>query len=547
MIGVYKMKNNLSKIKREDLLEKIQKLKDFIISQNTGDNSDEYITFLNEFEKELFKKKYGLVFEEHEEEMDRIFNSTCDVLVEDKSLRIKTGDIYNAMIEGDNLPALRTLRKTHRGKIDIIYIDPPYNTGNKDFTYDDSLVDGLDSFRHSKWLSFMEKRINLASDLLTEEGIIFISIDDNEYAPLKMLCDSIFGDENYVSTIVWQKNFAPKNDNKYISTSHEYILLYAKNKLKYDRKLLPRTEKTNAAYKNHDNDPRGPWTSGTMLATTFSQSGVFGIEKPNGEIAYPPEGRCWRYSQERVKELIADNRVYFGARGGNVPRVKRFLTEVQQGIVPQSLWLHTDVGNNQNATNELQEILGKQAFSFPKPTSLIKQCLRLHKNENAIVLDFFAGSGTTGDAVMQLNLEDGGKRKFILCTNNENNIAQDITYERIKRVIDREKYEVLFKYYKLDSINIENKLYYEYANQLLDSVENLVELENEIDFDSQDHIKIILNDEEYETFTKSGMYHTKILFVGHDVLITDYEKQNLMDKGIKINIIPDYYYYELKD
>lgn len=541
------MSTNISQTKRENLLKKISLIKEHIIQNGDKNKSSELVSYLNELEKELVRLRYGLVFEEHIEKIDEIYYKTCDMLTEMSELSIKNNGIFNALLEGDNLPILRTLNKTHREKIDIIYIDPPYNTGNKDFIYDDSCVDSLDTFKHSKWLSFMQKRLVLASDLLKRDGIIFISIDDNEYAPLKLLCDSIFGDENYVSTIIWQKAFAPKNDNKYISTSHEYILLYAKDKSKYKRNLLPRTEKNNVSYKNPDDDPRGPWTSGTMLATTFSQSGVFGIQKPNGDTSFPPEGRCWRYSRDRVETLIKENRVYFGNDGSNVPRIKRFLSEVQQGIVPQSLWFHTEVGNNQNATNELQTILGKQAFSFPKPASLIKQCLRLHANKNAAVLDFFAGSGTTGDAVMQLNAEDGGCRNFILCTNNENNICEEITLERLKRVISKNSYPAFVKYYRLLQLNIENKMYYEYADKLLNNIKSLVELENFIDFDSNYSIKIIVSDEDFAKFLDSDFSKISIIYVGYDVIITDDERLKLESAGVSINIIPDYYYSELRD
>lgn len=541
------MGTNLSKLKRESLIEKIKFIKEEILKTCNEENRQIFIDYLNELEKELTRQKYGLVFEEHEENIDVIYQNNIDVLTEIEELSImNNSEKLNFLLEGDNLSALRVLNKTHKKLIDVIYIDPPYNTGNKDFIYDDDCVDSLDTFRHSKWLSFMKKRLSLASTLLKEDGIIFISIDDNEYAPLKILCDDIFGESNYVSTIVWQKAFAPKNDNKYISTSHEYILLYAKNKSKYKRNLLPRTEESNKGYKNPDNDPRGPWTSGTMLATTFSKSGVFGIQKPNGDIAYPPEGRCWRYSPERVKELIADNRVYFGADGKNVPRVKRFLTEVQQGIVPQSLWLHTEVGNNQNATNELQKILGKQVFSFPKPSSLIKQCIKLHGNSNAIILDFFAGSGTTGDAVMQLNNEDGGNRKFILCTNNENNICREITYERIKRVIERDNYDDSLKYFKIDYIETSEKLYYEYANELLYHIRELVELENGVSFEQCNNLKIILTDEELDSFIEENNSNVIRLYIGHDVLLDESLKIKLHKKGIDIVMIPDYYYAEMR-
>lgn len=318
----------------------------------------------------------------------------------------------NLYIEGDNLETLKILEDSYRNKIKMIYIDPPYNTGG-DFVYNDKWnettlehlkntnqlsEDGLKISTntkkkgrfHSKWLNMIYPRLIVGRRLLTEDGVIFISIDDNEEYNLKKICDEVFGEENFISNIIWEKNFAPKNDNKYISISHEYALCYAKVKNKFKRNLLPRNEKHNKGYKNFDQDKRGLWSSGTMLATTFSEKYVFGIKKPNNEIAYPPKGKCWRYSKNKIDDLIKDNRIWFGKDGSNVPRVKRFLSEVPNGIVPQSLWKHVDVGNNQNATNDLKKIFdGKTIFSFPKPVEYIKQMIHIGTNKNDIILDFF--------------------------------------------------------------------------------------------------------------------------------------------------------------
>ena len=328
---------------------------------------------------------------------------------------------------------------------------------------------------HSNWLNMMYPRLKLAKNLLTDDGVIFISIDDNEVENLRKISDEIFGEENFVSTFIWEKNFAPKNDNKYISISHEYVLCFAKFKSKFNRNLLPRTEEHNKGYKNLDNDKRGLWSSGTMLATSFNEKYVFGIEKPNGEIAYPPEGRCWRYSKEKIKELIEDNRIWFGHEGKNVPRIKRFLAEVADGIVPQSLWKHTEVGNNQNATNDLKKIFsGKHIFTFPKPINFMKKMIHIGSNNDDIILDFFSGSATTAHAVMQLNSENSEKRKFIMVQIPEaigekseaykagyENICE-IGKERIRRAGDKiveesgnKDLDIGFKVFKLDSSNLE--------------------------------------------------------------------------------------------
>lgn len=344
----------------------------------------------------------------------------------------------NLYIEGDNLDVLKLLQESYLNKVKMIYIDPPYNTGNDSFIYPDDYstnkelydeeVGAIDEsgylmFKntetngrfHSSWCSMMYPRLKLARNLLTEDGVIFISIDDNEVDNMRKMCDEVFGENNFVTQFVWQKNFAPKNDNKYVSISTEYILLYSKNKVDFDCGLLPRTEKHNQGYSNPDNDIRGMWTSGSMLATTFSAKGVFEIVSPNGTKHLPAEGRCWRFSQETIEKMKKDNRIWYGSDGNGVPRIKRFLSEMPNGIVPQNLLLYQDVGSNQEGTNELKDIFKTQLFSFPKGSKLLKYLITIgNAKNNSIILDFFSGSATTAHAVMQLNAEDGGKRKFIM-------------------------------------------------------------------------------------------------------------------------------------
>jgi adenine-specific DNA-methyltransferase len=344
----------------------------------------------------------------------------------------------NLLIKGDNLEVLKHLSNAYYEKIKMIYIDPPYNTGGDGFVYEDdrkfsieelSKLAGINedkakrildftqskSNSHSAWLTFMYPRLYIAKQLLKDDGVIFISIDDNEVAQLRLLMDEIFGEENFISEIIWQKNFAPKNDNKYISTSQEYILMFSKHKNLFDRNLLPREKKHNTSYKNPDNDLRGVWTSGSMLVTTFSEKGVFEIIAPNGEKHVPPKGRCWRFSKQKIEELLNDNRIWFGKDLKGVPRIKRFLSEMPNGIVPQSLLLYQDVGSGQDASSETKKLFdNKMIFDFPKPTKLLKRFLHISTKKDDIILDFFAGSGATADAMMQLNAEDGGNRKFIL-------------------------------------------------------------------------------------------------------------------------------------
>ena len=388
------------------------------------------------------QKKYGLVWEDKPEEIETRLVDELPVLTEvpERAIVSDSPDAPNhILIEGDNLEALTALAYTHEGKIDVIYIDPPYNTGNKDFVYNDSFVDREDGYRHSKWLSFMNKRLQIAKSLLSSGGVIFISIDDNEQAQLKLLCDEIFGAKNFVENIIWQKKFSRSNDASYFSSMHDHILCYIKSTdKKYGWKigLLNRTEEIPHGYSNPDNDPRGPWTSVILSAKSGSDSLLYEIVTPSGRICTPPSGRYWSCSKNTFEQWNEDNRIWFGKKGNGIPRKKTFLSEVQGGLRPNSILFHTEAGNNQEARQELKEILdGEGKFDGPKPVKLLKLLLKIANSEDATVLDFFAGSGTTLHATMQLNAEDGGHRKCILVTNNENNICEEVTYERNKRVI----------------------------------------------------------------------------------------------------------------
>lgn len=385
-------------------------------------------------------KQYGLVWEDHEENVEERLREELPVLEEDKSLALLDGGIdvpNHILIEGDNLEALTTLSYTHEGKIDVIYIDPPYNTGNKDFVYNDSFVDSEDSYRHSKWLSFMSKRLRIAKHLLSDRGVIFISIDDNEQANLKLLCDEVFGERNFVAQAMWHKNYASANDSKTFSSVFDYLLVYRKTD-KFLRNLLPRTEKQNHLYKYDSNDGKGRWRPDNLSVRTYSANYDYPITNPNtGKEYNPPKGRSWMTNKERVEDWIKETRVYFGLDGKGAPQLKRYLSEVQQGVVPTTYWSYDECGHNDEARKELKDIFGHPPFDSPKPTRLIKQIIQVASTDkNTTILDFFAGSGTTLHAVMQLNKEDGGKRQCILVTNNENNICRDVTYERNKRVIN---------------------------------------------------------------------------------------------------------------
>ena len=383
-------------------------------------------------------KSYGLVWEDKPEDIEERLRDELPILTEvpERAIISEDKDAPNhILIEGDNLETLATLAYTHEGKIDIIYIDPPYNTGNKDFIYNDSYVDKEDSYRHYKWLSFMSRRLKIAKKLLSDRGVIFISIDDNEQAQLKLLCDETFGENNFLSEIMWHKNYASANDSKTFSKVLDYILAYRKTD-KFIRNLLPRTEKQNTLYKYDSNDGKGKWRSDNLSVRTYSANYDFPIVNPITGVEYnPPKGRSWMTNKERIQEWITETRVYFGLNGKGAPQLKRYLSEVQQGVVPTTYWSYDDCGHNDEARKEIKDIFGQPPFDSPKPTRLLKQILRLGSNNESIILDFFAGSGTTLHATMQLNSEDGGHRKCILVTNNENNICEEVTYERNRRVI----------------------------------------------------------------------------------------------------------------
>lgn len=401
----------------------------------------------------------------------------------------------NLYIEGDNLEVLKLLQKTYYNNVKMIYIDPPYNTGN-DFVYKDNYNDNLTNYLeisaqigdglrlttntetsgryHTNWLNMMYPRLKLARNLLGENGIIFISIDDNELGNLTKICNEIFGEENFVSTIIWERAFSPVNLKKHFSPNHDYILCYARNINSLVCNGFKRTDESNDRYSNPDNDSRGPWASGDFGVGPRIEKNVYEIVTPSGRVVLPPSGKCWRVTKEKFNELVADNRVWFGEEGDNVPRLKRFLSEVKQGITPMTVWKYEDVGHSQEAKHKLKELFnGKAYFDYPKSVKLIKQMIELYTNDNDIILDFFSGSATTAHAIFKYNIENNTNHRFILVQIPEETAEKSEAYvdgykniceigkERIRRAGDKivqesrnKDLDIGFKVFKLDSSNL---------------------------------------------------------------------------------------------
>lgn len=372
----------------------------------------------------------------------------------DASLSAGDPDSGNLLIQGDNLLALKALLPYYAGKVKCIYIDPPYNTGNEKWVYNDAVnspemqrwlgkvvgAEAEDLSRHDKWLCMMYPRLSLLRDFLTEDGGIFVSIDDNEVQSLRGLMDEIFGKTNFIATVIWQKVYSPKNTAKHFSEDHDYIVIYAKDAEIWRPHLVGRSAEQDKAYKNRDNDPRGPWKTGDLSARNPYGAGTYPITCPSGRLILgPPTGMYWRVSREKFLEMDADKRIWWGKDGNSIPQIKRFLNEVKQGVVPQTLWTYQEVGHTQEAKKELIAICdfadSPSVFITPKPTRLIRRILEIATDKDSLVLDSFAGTGTTGHAVLAINRQGGGNRRFILVEMDES-ICRTITAQRLKRAVD---------------------------------------------------------------------------------------------------------------
>ena len=573
------MSTNISKQKREDLLYKIEEIRKYLKNNLYDENVRNLMGYLNELTTQINGQKYGLVFEEHREKIDETLEGHLPVLSEEKDLFVSNGGEMNFLLEGDNLASLQLLGKTHKGKIDVIYIDPPYNTGNKDFIYDDDFVNTEDSFRHSKWCSFITKRLEIAKDLLKENGFIFISIDDNEQADLRVVCNEIFGEENFVANLPTIMNLKGNQDEYGFAGTHEYTLVYARNKTVGNLGLF-KIDESDEEFSKWEEDEIGYFKKGANLKSTgvnaprekrpnlffpiyISNDGTFSVDEKieNSTELYPvTDGKemSWRWSKEKFRNekynvIISEEDGKFSIYKKQRPELGDLPTKKAKSVFYKPEY------SSGNGTAQLKEIFGEKVFNNPKPIDLIKDFLQLSTFNSpfSTVLDFFAGSGTTGHAVLKLNAEDGGKRKFILCAKNENGICRDITYQRLKTVItgerkDGSKYSDglpgSLKYFKVDFVPVAEKEYYEYADKLLLHVRELVELENAVDFEHNNSVAIVLTEDEMTEFEKvisTSSTTTRTLYLGHDVLLSKAQKELLKQKEISVKIIPQYYYPEL--
>lgn len=571
---------NLSQQKRERILAFLETIK----AEHMND--DRVLAAIGEIETELNAKKYGLVWEQHEEAVDVALRDNVPVFTEVKEKEISStpGEKYNFILEGDNLHSLYLLEKTHKGKIDLIYIDPPYNTGNKDFVYDDSFVDKEDGFRHSKWLSFLHIRLMLARELLSDRGSIFISIDDNEISNLRLLCDEIFGEENFLSQVTLLCNPKGRNQEKYFATCHEYLLAYAKSKISLPKGSFhvdKNDEKLAKDYKERDEN--GPFRYLELRNThrEFNRENrpnlwyPFYIDPNENKLSsvslekterfteailpYWKDGYegCWTWGKELASAdihlLVAKKsagkwkvyrKSYAMTKNGEVAKQKLF-----------SIWknplFYTEKG--QSAFGKIFLDSNKNDFPQPKAVDYIKHIVRVASTRHSIILDFFAGSGTTGQAVLELNNEDHGNRHFILCTNNENRICEEITYQRIKTVITgRRQDQSIYsegipsniKYFKTDFVAKDND---DVFDVLQHHIAEMIELEQGIKLDEREYL-MILTDEEADHLQLHWADYSQVkgIYISSDVLLTT--EQNALFGTVPIKHIPDYYFkFELKE
>ena len=571
---------NLSKIRRDKMLNTISEIKKTITDEKT-------LTNLSMIENELTKKKYGLIWEEHEERVDKELETQIPTFeeIKDKEIVSNPNEKFNFLLEGDNLHSLYLLEKTHKEKIDVIYIDPPYNTGSKDFIYNDKIIDDEDGYKHSKWLSFMSKRLQMAQRLLSNTGVIFISIDDNEVAQLKLLCDTIFNEINRISIHHVQVRYAEKSlaDGKSVKPVMEYVLVYAKdiNKFKLN---LPKEKYTDASFlyeieelgsgimvkdgnvtmqvfkpgewqikkqnESSQNLLKETWVSGTI----YSKMSYGQVVKKYIEPRYNSDGLGCLYKVIGRGDDGLGYRYYVGPSKKGSTRCKMYsgmpLSRIEEIKSNGGSFREVPISNLINYAADFGNIRHEGNMTFnsgKKPVKMLKELINYHTNKNAVVLDFFAGSGSTAQAVLELNKEDNGNRQFILCTNNEINICEEITYKRIKNVITGYgKYNPLksnLKYYRCTYVPRINTEAEDLHNNLLINIKNLIQLENGIEIDDN-KIRVYLNEDELDRFStnEKELEICEKIYISSDILLTSEQENVFENNNIEVYIIPEYYF-----
>lgn len=571
---------NLSKKRRDEMIAFLELLK----KQHSDDDS---LIAINRIEKELTSKKYGLVWEEHQEEVDKKMETHIPVFSEIPEYELIEDEYntsFNFLLEGDNLHSLKLLEKTHKGKVDVIYIDPPYNTGNKDFIYNDEFVGREDSFRHSTWLSFLSERLRIAHKLLSPDGLIFVSIDDNEQAQLKLLMDEIFSEDNFIICMPRITKKSGKTTSAY-AKNHDYILVYTKR----EQDIFVMEEHVDEAFKYEDEyvRERGKYKLNQTLdydSLSYSSSLDYPLEI-EGEIFYPGSSKelweerqkgnhrradwAWRWSKKlfqfgydngfvvikRKKDGSARiyTKTYLNAKIGKDSN-GNFVIEYNKRVKATSSLEYIDNKySNDNAKKDLSLFGLGDKFDYSKPVELIKKLIKAYYKNDALILDFFAGSGTTAQAVLELNEEDGGSRRFIVCTNNENNICQEVTYQRIKTVLTgrmasgceyKKRVKGNLKYYRTDFVDKNSD---ELVDELLEHIVEMIQLEYGVSINNSQYLIVMDDDEMDDLETNYNSYkNLKAVFLNQDVLLST--SQERMLQNVDTFIIPDYYFdFELRE